>query len=194
MNFFIATRHESFKLKSAQTETPTDSHCDEQMNKVRRAMYCCTLRLRPRINIFLIIIQIFVNNNSHNKNCNSQCNLCDNHDPSFSWWRIGHLSPSQMGTQVVRASTSCKGTNVQMDKQGSERHVLLQFRLSSKKKRSQRTKDEWCEEVILWRTIAVFRVQGTSASHMMAAKVLDVISRLPGCSGVMPWAHTRKSK
>ena len=29
----------------------------------------------------------------------------------------------------------------------------------------------------------VFMEQGASASHMKAAKVLDVISRLPGCSG-----------
>ena len=41
------------------------------------------------------------------------------------------VSP-QMGTQVVRASTSCKGTNVQMDKQGSERHVLLQLVIKKK--------------------------------------------------------------
>ena len=30
---------------------------------------------------------------------------------------------------------------------------------------------------------AVFTEQGASASHMTAAKVLDVISKLPGCSG-----------
>ena len=30
---------------------------------------------------------------------------------------------------------------------------------------------------------AVFSVQRASASHMTAARVLDVISRLPGCSG-----------
>ena len=32
-------------------------------------------------------------------------------------------------------------------------------------------------------TYAVFIEQGSSASKMTAAKVLDVISRLPGCSG-----------
>ena len=32
---------------------------------------------------------------------------------------------TQLGTQIVRASTSCKGTNVQMDKQRSERHVCM---------------------------------------------------------------------
>ena len=30
---------------------------------------------------------------------------------------------------------------------------------------------------------AVFTAQGTSASQMTAAKVMDVISRLPGCAG-----------
>ena len=30
---------------------------------------------------------------------------------------------------------------------------------------------------------AVFTEQGSSASHMTAAKVMDIISRLPGCSG-----------
>ena len=30
---------------------------------------------------------------------------------------------------------------------------------------------------------AVFNEQGSSASHMTAAKVLEVISRLPGCAG-----------
>ena len=30
---------------------------------------------------------------------------------------------------------------------------------------------------------AVFAEQGASTSHMTAAQVLDVISRLPGCSG-----------
>ena len=30
---------------------------------------------------------------------------------------------------------------------------------------------------------AVFTEQGPSASHMTAAKVLDVISRRPGCAG-----------
>ena len=47
-----------------------------------------------------------------------------------------------MGTQVVRAeklSTSRKGTNVQMDKQGSERHVLLQ-KENKKTKKLKKTK------------------------------------------------------
>ena len=30
---------------------------------------------------------------------------------------------------------------------------------------------------------AVFTEQGSSASHMAAAKVMDIISRLPGCAG-----------
>ena len=30
---------------------------------------------------------------------------------------------------------------------------------------------------------AVFSEQGSSASHMTAAKVMDIISRLPGCDG-----------
>ena len=30
---------------------------------------------------------------------------------------------------------------------------------------------------------AVFTEQGSSASQMTAAKVMDIISRLPGCSG-----------
>ena len=30
---------------------------------------------------------------------------------------------------------------------------------------------------------AVFTEQGSSASQMMAAKVMDVVSRLPGCAG-----------
>ena len=30
---------------------------------------------------------------------------------------------------------------------------------------------------------AVFTEQGSSASHMTAMKVLDVIARLPGCAG-----------
>ena len=30
---------------------------------------------------------------------------------------------------------------------------------------------------------AVFTEQGSSASHMTAAKVMDIISRLPGCAG-----------
>ena len=30
---------------------------------------------------------------------------------------------------------------------------------------------------------AVFTEQGTSASQMTAAKVMDIISRLPGCTG-----------
>ena len=30
---------------------------------------------------------------------------------------------------------------------------------------------------------AVFTEQGSSASHMTAAKIMDVIARLPGCSG-----------
>ena len=33
------------------------------------------------------------------------------------------------------------------------------------------------------RNYAVFREQGASASHMTAPKVLDTVSRLPGCSG-----------
>ena len=32
-------------------------------------------------------------------------------------------------------------------------------------------------------TYAVFTEQGSSASQMTAAKVMDIISRLPGCSG-----------
>ena len=42
---------------------------------------------------------------------------------------------------------------------------------------------------------AVFTDQG-APSHMMTSKVLDVISRVPGCSDkqVIPQAHTRKSK
>ena len=47
---------------------------------------------------------------------------------------------TQMGTQVVRASTSCKGTNVQMDKQGSERHVLLHFLKLKKRRHNQKKK------------------------------------------------------
>ena len=30
---------------------------------------------------------------------------------------------------------------------------------------------------------AVFTVQGSSASQMTAAKVMDIFSRLPGCAG-----------
>ena len=30
---------------------------------------------------------------------------------------------------------------------------------------------------------AVFTEQGSSASHITAAKVMDIISRLPGCAG-----------
>ena len=33
------------------------------------------------------------------------------------------------------------------------------------------------------RSYAIFTEQGSSASQMMAAKVMDVISRLPGCAG-----------
>ena len=33
------------------------------------------------------------------------------------------------------------------------------------------------------RTWAVFSEQGTSASHLCAAKILDAIARMPGCSG-----------
>ena len=29
----------------------------------------------------------------------------------------------------------------------------------------------------------VFTEQGSSASHMTAAKIMDIISRLPGCAG-----------
>ena len=41
---------------------------------------------------------------------------------------------------------------------------------------------------------AVFPEQGTSASQMTAAKVMDIISRLPGCAGQAPdavSAHTQ---
>ena len=42
-------------------------------------------------------------------------------------------------------------------------------------------------ELTLWKTIlapyAVFKVQGSSASQMTAAKVPDVVARLPGCAG-----------
>ena len=41
---------------------------------------------------------------------------------------------------------------------------------------------------------AVFTEQGSSASHMTAAKVLDVISRLPDCAGEASdavWAYTQ---
>ena len=33
---------------------------------------------------------------------------------------------------------------------------------------------------------AVFTEQGSSASHMTAAKVMNIISRLPGCAGQAP--------
>ena len=62
------------------------------------------------------------------------------------------------------------------------------------------TEDEWYSEVMSWRTIRgttpFFTEQGASASHMTAAKVLDVISKLPGSSGQASgaWARTCKSK
>ena len=51
----------------------------------------------------------------------------------------------------------------------------------------RKTRDVTCEGRIVSATTpvnyAVFTEQSTSASHMTAAKVLDVNSRLPGCTG-----------
>ena len=41
---------------------------------------------------------------------------------------------------------------------------------------------------------AVFTEQGSSASHMTAAKVLDVIARFPGCAGQAAHAVSARSK
>ena len=51
---------------------------------------------------------------------------------------------------------------------------------------TQNTKDELCSEVTVKDdsgSYAVFTEQGSSASHMTAAKIMDVISRLPGSDG-----------
>ena len=59
---------------------------------------------------------------------------------------------------------------------------MLNWRQSTKN-----TKVELYSEVILWKddsgSYAVFTEQGSSASQMTAAKVMDIISRLPGCDG-----------
>ena len=55
----------------------------------------------------------------------------------------------------------------------------------------QRTKNKYKGRIVLRgdvvkddsRSYAVFTEQGSSASQMMAAKVMDIISRLPGCAG-----------
>ena len=41
---------------------------------------------------------------------------------------------------------------------------------------------------------AVFTEQGSSASHMTAAKVMDIISRLPGCAGQAADAVSAKTR
>ena len=48
---------------------------------------------------------------------------------------------------------------------------------------TKNTKVELYSEATLWKMYAVFTEQGSSASQMTAAKVMDIISRLPGCSG-----------
>ena len=51
---------------------------------------------------------------------------------------------------------------------------------------TRNTKVESCTAVKLWKTILVlmqFTEQGSSASQMTAAKIMDIISRLPGCDG-----------
>ena len=41
---------------------------------------------------------------------------------------------------------------------------------------------------------AVFTEQGSSASQMTAAKVMDIISRLPGCAGQAADAVSAKTR
>ena len=41
---------------------------------------------------------------------------------------------------------------------------------------------------------AVFTAQGSSASQMTAAKVMDIISRLPGCAGQAADAVSAKTQ
>ena len=43
-------------------------------------------------------------------------------------------------------------------------------------------------------SLAVFTEQGSSASQMTAAKVMDIISRLPGCSGQAADAVSAKTQ
>ena len=60
-------------------------------------------------------------------------------------------------------------------------------RIRSRSSSSKNTKVVWYSEVMLWKndsgSCAVFTEQGSSASPMTTARVLDVIARLLGCAG-----------
>ena len=58
---------------------------------------------------------------------------------------------------------------------------MLNWRQSTKKQRSSCTPSDIVRDDS--GSYAVFTEQGSSASQMTAAKVMDIISRLPGCDG-----------
>ena len=61
------------------------------------------------------------------------------------------------------------------------------LRLRSWNLKVKNTKEKLYSEVTLFKddsgSYAVFTEQGSSASQMTAAKIMDVVSRLPGCAG-----------
>ena len=68
------------------------------------------------------------------------------------------------------------GTQIYSDASSNKKEVIAVARKEGRKVRGDIVKDDSG-------SYAVFTEQGSSASQMTAAKVMDVISSLPGCSG-----------
>ena len=90
-------------------------------------------------------------------------------------WRKSEEKGDRWSKDVCRKSSFC----------------IIDGHMSSEKcrivgKNTKNTKVELCSAVILQKIIldliAVFTEQGSSASQMTAAKIMDIISRLPGCA------------
>ena len=99
-------------------------------------------------------------------------------------WKIASLKriPNTKQTRSNRGGTKKRATQVILVLLWT--CVISKFQnltINSRSTKARRTA-WWCSEDDSG-SYALFIEQGSSASHMTAAKVLDVISRLPGCAG-----------